>query len=175
MKKFWKISIPILTAAIGVVIGGLVDWTKENSLESKKFEYRLIENALNENSVYEASSQLNFLLDIGMITSVDTAVLRDKINEEKLPVLGNYLFGYAFGNMAGILGSYYLKTKQLPANIEEFDKLSNFALHYQILGKQNVKYFKVGDNDFQLIFYGPDNIPKTEDDKVYTMKDLKLP
>jgi len=174
MKKAWNYILPIVSAGIGVIIGGLVDWKKEDTLEDKKFEYRLIENALNAESLHDATKELNFLMDIGMIASVDTSILRQKVKESDLPILGNYLNGFAQGNMVGTLAGYYKRTKRLPANFEEFDRIGNFALHYQVLGKQNIRYVKAGENDFQLIFFGPDNIAKTEDDKVVTMKDLKI-
>lgn len=171
-SKAWNFILPIISAGIGVVIGGLVDWKKEDSLAAKEFEYRLIETSLSRD-LNNAQRNLDFLLDIGLISNIDTAALRTRIESDNLPAVG-YWDGFVMGELSFLLKVFYNRNSRFPKDLEEFTKAYPLNLHLTILGRQNLRYKTTNANfrDCQLSFAGADNRWGTDDDKVLLTNDI---
>jgi len=171
-QNIWKIIVPIITGAIGVVIGGLVEWKKEDSLAQKQFEYSLIENALTKEEGL-AQQELNFLLELGLITKIDTTALRVRIENANLPAVG-YWDGFVISNLKGLLAAFYRRNNKFPKDMNEFVLAFPLSLHLKIIGKQNLRYQAMGNDsaDCLLSFAGKDNRWGTADDKTYDTNDV---
>ena len=177
MQTFTKYFIPVITAGMGVLIGGLVDWKKEDVLEDKKFEYRIIEGALAEETQEKAAENLKFMIDIGLISSLDTTVINNKINNNQLPLRdfgAGRCEGLVVGNLMGLIAKFFKQKNRVPRNFNELNDFQPIGLHIQILGKENVIYKAADPRNFELLFAGKDLILYSDDDKTYGFKDLKL-
>lgn len=172
-SKFWNYLLPIISGAIGLIIGGLVDWKTKDTLASKEFEYRLIESSLS-GDINSAQRNLNFLLDIGLISKIDTGVLRDKIKSQDLPATVGYWDGYTMANLSSLLGSFYRRNDRFPKSLDEFRRAFPIELHLRILGMPNIRYQSLGDQseDCKLSFAGEDNRWGTDDDKTLLTNDV---
>lgn len=86
------VLIPALTASIGSVLGFIsgimipsIEGGKAIELEQKKFEFSIIQKVINESNTREdASNELRFLVDIGVIETLSRRRVGN-INPENIP------------------------------------------------------------------------------------------
>jgi hypothetical protein len=171
-SKAWNYLAPIISGVIGIIIGGLVDWKKEDSLATKEFEYRLIESSLSQD-IKNSEEKLTFLLDIGLISAIDTAALQERIKNNDLPGRG-YWDGFVLGDLSRLLRIFNNNKKRFPKDIDEFSNTYPITLHKQIIGTENLRYQGIGNKlqSCKLEFAGPDNVWGTSDDKAYSTNDI---
>jgi hypothetical protein len=94
-KSLWFTSplliggITAISGLIGTGIGAILQGNANFKLERQKFEFTLIQKALQAPSQDEAAKQLLFLIDSGVIVSLDGQKLRNiaENNPSQLPVL----------------------------------------------------------------------------------------
>jgi len=81
----WTISVPVLVAIVtGLAAFAGTIWTgyANTSLERHKFEYTMIETALNSSSKVEKAEQIQFLLDIGLLSGLNSGQLTRYANDK---------------------------------------------------------------------------------------------
>lgn len=94
-KSLWLTSplliggITAISGLIGTGIGAILQGNANFKLERQKFEFTLIQKALQALNQNEAAKQLLFLIDSGVIISLDGEKLRNiaEKNPSQLPVL----------------------------------------------------------------------------------------
>src|ERR1700678_2563564 len=86
----WTISVPVLVAIVtGLAAFAGTIWTgyANTNLERHKFEYTMIETALNSSSNSDKAHQIQFLLDIGLLGGLNSEQVTKYSNDkgESLP------------------------------------------------------------------------------------------
>jgi hypothetical protein len=81
--------VPVLVAVIGLFAAALTPafaWYSSTQLERSKFEYTLIQKALEIKDRRDAAKNLKFLVDVGVIQSLDSQKITSLANDpESLP------------------------------------------------------------------------------------------
>ncbi|MDJ0580967.1 hypothetical protein [Crocosphaera sp.] len=82
-------SITAISGLIGTGIGAVLQGNANFKLERQKFEFNLIQDALEASNQKEAAKQLLFLVNSGVIISLDSQKLRSiaENNPSEIPVL----------------------------------------------------------------------------------------
>ena len=177
--------VSILVGILGIVLGSYTDIlnTQSNNetaslLEDKKFEYSIIENALSQEKYEQKVASLEFAINIGLISAIDTTALKKIIDEQKLPDISRNYEGFIDGltmtDILWLIQGFYEENDRVPYNSEELDSSFRMDLHYKILGKDKVRYQAVSEENFRLVFAFNDDELGTADDKIYEFKDLPM-
>ncbi|MBW4420450.1 MAG: RICIN domain-containing protein [Myxacorys californica WJT36-NPBG1] len=86
-ERRWLSSPLILTLAglLGTGFGAALQGYSSFQLERQKFEFNLVQKALETKDRSEAAKQLVFLIDSGVIRSLDTERIREIVENNQLP------------------------------------------------------------------------------------------
>jgi hypothetical protein len=81
----WTTSVPVLVAIVtGLAAFAGTIWTgyANTSLERHKFEYTMIQTALNSATKAEKAQQIQFLLDIGLLSGLNSQQVSKYANDK---------------------------------------------------------------------------------------------
>lgn len=161
-----------LLSFLGTIIAAIIVWNKEIKMQSKAFEYGLINNALSLPSE-EVRDRLGLLVSSGLFEETNTDSLMYKVN-------------YYYGKKAGVmdrratqsfvrgLREFYLRKGRVPRTTEELAENISMIKTMDIL-ENKIYYYAPAPDKFLLLFAGADGLLFTDDDKKpYTFDDLKI-
>ncbi len=178
-------AVSIVSLLLGTLVGSYIDiWTiKSNqeyskNIEDLRFEYSIIENALNLNNADERIKSLDFALKVGLFSEIDTTALKQAISTQQLPNLSRRNEGYidaiTLVDMLFIIEDFYKKNQRVPYRMAEIENAYRLDLHYKILGKFNIKYQAIAEKEFRLHFAHSDDILGNQNDIIYEFEDLPM-
>jgi len=161
-----------LLGLIGGVLSGFIDWTKEDRLTDKKFQYELFQDVIAIQNAQERKNRIEFLYKTGIIEPNVIPIEMDSVIK---------IIGYQKGQAdrvasLGVLGAirlFYLSEGRVPVNI---DQLINLMKIKNVLEYFNgdIHYKATAPTTFELRFYGSDGVLYTDDDRIYNFENLNI-